>query len=145
MFHSISSEIFIWFGLSSQKLISQTISLHMFDKNSSRKIVIWCWEITANLNYWGSVSLYKKSFRISDFWAENGAEAQRMGLVSLRPHPVPISPFQKETPNSLYSTELNLTSTLSAWPQCDYLGLKSILLETLFLDKLHDVSLLPLN
>ena len=29
MFNSISSEIFIWFGLSSQKLISQTISLSM--------------------------------------------------------------------------------------------------------------------
>ena len=30
MFHSISSEILIWFGLSSQKLISRRISLLMF-------------------------------------------------------------------------------------------------------------------
>ena len=43
-------------------------------------------------------------------------------------------------------TEISLlTSTLSAWPLRGYTALKSILLETQFLDQLHDFSLSSLN
>ena len=38
-----------------------------------------------------------------------------------------------------------LTSTLSAWPLRGHTALKSILGETLFLNQLHDLSLLSLN
>ena len=51
MFHSISSKIFIWFGLSSQKLISQTISL-----------LIW-------------YNLHRDILRGSEPWAEPGRES----------------------------------------------------------------------
>ena len=39
----------------------------------------------------------------------------------------------------------HLTPTLSAWPLRGHTALKSIFLETLFLDQLHDFSLLSLN
>ena len=39
----------------------------------------------------------------------------------------------------------NLTRTLAAWPLRSHTALKSILWETLFLDQLHDFSLVSLN
>ena len=42
-------------------------------------------------------------------------------------------------------TNLGLTPTLAAWPLCGHTALKSTLWETLFLDKLHDFSLISWN